>query len=59
MLPAIDRVRGIVKASMVLAFISAVERNLLHLELHQGGGNRFADALVTEHLQRAVQSEEG
>jgi hypothetical protein len=59
MLPAIDRARGIVKASMVLAFISAVERNLLHLELHQGGSDRFADALVTEHLQRAVQSEEG
>ena len=59
MLPAINRARGIVKASMVVAFISAVERNLLHLDLHPSGSDPFAEALVAEHLQRAVQSEEG
>ena len=58
-LPTINRTRGTVKASLVLAFISAVERNLLHLEFHRNGADPFAEALVVEHLQRAVQSGEG
>jgi hypothetical protein len=59
MIPAIGSARGTVKASLVLAFISAVERNLLHLGLNPGAGDPFLDAAVAEHLQRAVQTEEG
>jgi len=60
MLPAIDQTRGIVKAAMVLAFVSAVEQNLLHLILRNGFGDApFADALVAEHLRRALHGDGG
>jgi len=56
-LPMVLRTAGIVKASLFVAFISAVERNLLHLTLHDRRDTPFAHAFVAEHLARALQGE--
>jgi hypothetical protein len=55
MLPAIFTKLGIVKAAMFVAFVSAVEQNLLHLALQEAPfQDSMGYALIADHIRRAL-----